>query len=44
MMQTWASVPGWTGALPAAAAIAERLGYDSVARSWREMGGKSRDE
>jgi hypothetical protein len=38
VMKTWASSYGWPGAFPAAAAIAERLGYESVAKAWREQG------
>jgi Na+-transporting NADH:ubiquinone oxidoreductase subunit NqrE len=38
VMKAWASASGWNGAFPAAAAIAEKLGYESVAKSWREMG------
>jgi len=40
MMKTWASSYGWPGAFLSAAAIAERLGYESVAKSWKELGGK----
>ena len=40
MMKTWASGSGWPGAFSAAAAIAERLGYESVGKSWRAMGEK----
>jgi hypothetical protein len=38
LMKTWASGSGWSGAFLAASAIAERLGYESVAKNWREMG------
>ncbi|MDR2561228.1 MAG: hypothetical protein LBC63_05615 [Holophagales bacterium] len=40
MMKTWASSQGWTGAFPLAAAIAEKLGYESLAKSWRELGNR----
>jgi len=38
MMKTWASNSGWPGAFPAAAVIAEKLGFESAAKSWRELG------
>jgi hypothetical protein len=38
MIKTWASNHGWPGAFPAAAAIAERLGHEGVAKAWRELG------
>ena len=37
MMKTWASNNGWSGAFSSAAAIAERLGYESVGKSWRAL-------
>ena len=40
MMKTWASCYGWPGAFPAAAAIAERLGYEDLAKAWRALGEK----
>jgi len=40
MMKTWASTSGWLGAFPLAAAIAEKLGYESLAKSWRVLGNR----
>jgi hypothetical protein len=40
MMKTWASGEGWPGALLAAAAIANGLGYDGLAKAWRGTGEK----
>jgi hypothetical protein len=40
MMRTWAANSGWEGAFSAAAEIAERLRYESLARSWRALGEK----
>jgi hypothetical protein len=40
MMGAWESNSGWPGAFLSAAAIAEKLGYDSPAKAWRAKGGK----
>jgi hypothetical protein len=40
MMKAWADGSGWPGAFLAAAAIADRLGFESTAKTWREMGNK----
>jgi AraC-like DNA-binding protein len=40
MMNSWESNSGWPGAFLSAAAIAEKLGYDSPARAWRAKGEK----
>jgi hypothetical protein len=40
MMKTWASGSGWPGAFLSAASIAERLGFEGTAKSWREQGAK----
>ena len=40
MMTTWASSSGWQGAFPLAAAIAEKMGYESLAKSWRALGNR----
>jgi len=38
MMRTWEAGRGWPGAFVSAAAIADRLGYTSAAKAWKEMG------
>jgi len=38
MMKTWAAGSGWPGAFASAASIADQLGYESIAKSWRALG------
>jgi hypothetical protein len=38
LMKSWAAGSGWPGAFSAAAAIADRLGFEATAKAWREMG------
>jgi hypothetical protein len=40
MMKTWVAGSGWPGAFVSAATIADRLGYESAAKSWRALGEK----
>jgi hypothetical protein len=40
IMSTWESNSGWPGAFPAAAAMAEKTGYDNAAKAWRAAGEK----
>lgn len=38
VVQTWKSGSGWSGAFTSAANLAQKLGLESVAKAWREMG------